>query len=137
MRPCSLRTRAAPAASLSTTKVASTWTLAAVMASVIVEGGTPAKLARPALKPSWSKVSTVPATVISHCTVGCVNSPGVSGGSGGGGEGPGGGGVGGGGAGRGGGGAGGGGVGGGGVGGGGTGGGGNGGGGDGVGGGGE
>jgi hypothetical protein len=52
MRPANLEARAAAALSLSTAKLASTWTLAAATSREMVEEGTPARLARPVVKPS-------------------------------------------------------------------------------------
>ena len=75
--------------------VATTWTLAAVILSVISTGFTSIAAARPSLKPSWSKACTVPATVISQVTVVIMLLPGARG-DGDGGEGEGGGGEGGG-----------------------------------------
>ena len=66
--------------------VATTLTLAALTASEMASGATPTEAARLALKPSWSKVSTVPATVSESSITCCTVEPGESGGEGGGGD---------------------------------------------------
>ena len=50
--------------------VASTRTLAAVMASEMASEATPTADARPSLKPFWSNASTVPATVTASSITG-------------------------------------------------------------------
>ena len=64
--------------------VATTLTEAALTASEMASGATPTEVARLALKPSWSKVSTVPASVSESSTTRCTVEPGKSGGEGGG-----------------------------------------------------
>ena len=83
----SARTAASTLAGSSVLIAATTWTLAAVTESEMPEAGTPSEAARPALKPSWSRLSTVPATVTVSSTMGWKLAPGGSGGSGGGGGG--------------------------------------------------